>query len=304
MIQSNFVHDPKQHAPKIAQPLPETAVLVESYTVYDLPDIPFRFVLAKLNVTNNQPPLQFDLFRIKTDEGLYLNDIDEFKSEISSKGYDLTKQNVTNRIFSETNVASGVVLIPIKNNYRQKMFITITGSNQNVIEFDLTTANGNAADLGKTIDVSNETLIESDNQQTITAPQSIEGNISESLKVDALELIDADLVFYKITEGDLRRINFSKKTRIAIANLHFDFSAPQTILAARLNYEDKYLYFSLDQRYIIQGANNVLNVPVAQGSGVLIFQLDDLVINPLDEKYSIEIKMDQNQQWQQIPVNQ
>lgn len=304
IIQENFLHNPNKFPPQINEPLSDTVVSVQSYQVYDLEDVPFRFIIAKITITTNKSPLHFDLYRFKTDEGIYLNDLDQYKSEVSLKGYDLTKQSVTTDLSSTNNSVNVTIFIPVLNYYRQNLTVTVSGLNNSKLKFFLNNPTGSAQDLGKTIVVSQEvipsTTLEPKTEEVVP---STDKN-SESIYVNALNEIDKDLVFYRVNDNEVRRVNFSNRSSLVLTNINFDYSEPVKILAARINYQDgKYLFFALDQHYMTQHSKNILNEEIATGKGVLIFQIDQVFLDVLNDPYQIEIKLSSDNQWHVFEFN-
>ncbi len=305
LYSQNYFSFPGEHATEIQEPFGDTVVTLEEYKVYDLIDVPFRFILADVKISNVRP-INFELSRFQTDEGLQLNEIDEYRAEISRKGYDLGIQNVTTQLQSNENELNAKILIPVLNSSRQLLRVSISGIKTDTISFDLSEPMGSAEDLGVTVTITPEGInqnpepdLEPENQEVGT----VEEEISNTTQIMSAAMINKDLILYKGLE-DVHRIDFGDRVRILLVGVNFDYEYDVTIAAARIYFpEQDYLYFALGQEYVVENGNNILNKTVRQENGSLIFQIDDQIYNILNQPYNIEVRYADSRNWVTIHKN-
>lgn len=82
--------------------------------LFELEDLNFRFVIAKIRISDDKP-LNLELSHFKTNEGIVLNNVDRYIEQLAEKSYFLGKLNVFNKIISVNNEAMFNIFIPIIN---------------------------------------------------------------------------------------------------------------------------------------------------------------------------------------------
>lgn len=301
----NYFSLPGEQATEIEEPYGDTVVTLNDYNVYDLVDVPFRFILADIKISNVRA-INFELSRFQTDEGIQLNSIDEYRSEISRKGYDLGIQNVTTQLTSNENELNAKILIPIINSARQKLTVNISGIKTDRVSFDLGDPTGKPEDLGVTLTIApdgvdqvpDDILSPDDPDQT-----EIDDGISNTTLFNSAMMISKDLILYKGLE-EFHRVDFGNKVRILLVGVSFDYEDDISITAARITFPNtNSVYFALGQEYVIENGNNILNKVVRQESGSLIFHVDDQIYNIINQPYNIEVRYSDSRQWVSIHKN-
>ncbi|NLW28785.1 MAG: hypothetical protein GXY98_02615 [Erysipelothrix sp.] len=303
LIKTNFIHFPKEHAPQIDEPLSTIVVSVKDYKVYNFKDVPFRFILANINLVNNKP-IEFELSRFMTSEQVRLDKIDNYKSEISAKGYDLSKQNVTNILTSSENSVSATILIPIKNNHLNEISVYVAGVEPSQLIFNLNWPYGKSSDLGKDVVLSSPVLENNDPDEVIeTDVSGPDQTISNTITLSAAMEIDPSLISIVDEKKEVHRVNFKLTSRAYVVNVNVDYVNEVVMSAARLNFEKtQELVFALGPEYAIDGKRNVLMRPMTQGDGYLIFIVDDSNLNPLNQPYKIEVRMNNQVSWIELLI--
>lgn len=303
---SNYLNNSKDHAKEIKEPFGDTVVDLVDYKVYDFIDVPFRFILADIKITNIRP-IHFELSRFQTDEGLQLDSIDDYRQEISRKGYDLVIQNVTTQLNSNEIELNAKILIPIKNIYRQHLIVNISGIKTDKLEFNLNKNKGSEEDFGLKVKIDSEKIEnpasnEEVNSDTIDNGIS-EPNISNTMQVLSANLISKDLILYKGLEG-YHRVDFANRVRILLVSVTMDYETEVQLSAARLVFSDNnQLYFALGPEYVVENGSNILNKRISQGTGSLIFQIDDKEFDVLNQPYSVEVRFKDTKEWVTIQMN-
>lgn len=316
----DYFRNPSEHVTEIKEPIGDTVVTLEDYKVFDLVDVPFRFVLADIKISSTKP-VHFELSRFQSDEGLSLNAIEEYRSEIATKGYDLGIQNVATQLQSNENEMVAKVLIPIKNNYRQIVNVYISGIQPNFLSFNLLEADfGQPEDLGKPISLVKNPVYPGDVPTTVPIdeptienpptelprpiPPEVVVPISNTAQFISGHLVSKDLILYKGLES-YHRVDFASRVRILLINVTLDYEKETTIIAARLNFtETGDLAFALGSEYVVENGNNLLGKPVKQESGYLIFQIDDPMYDLVNQPYTLEVRFAPSTDWVRVPMNQ
>lgn len=317
LYSQNYLKLPGEQATEIQEPTGDTVVTLEDYKVYDLVDVPFRFVLADVRLSNTKP-INFELSRFQSDEGIILSSLDEYRSEITRNGYDLGIQNVTTQLTSNENELLAKILIPIKNNYRQIINVNISGIKTDLISLNLSDAEyGKPEDLGKSIAVSERPVEEkptpTEHDVEITEVPELDPPeetdlevvpVSNTTSFSSGSLISKDLILYKGLE-EYHRVDFASRVRILLVNVTFDYEEEVSIVAARLHFTDTDdLAFALGPEYVIENGNNVLGKAMKQETGSLIFQMDNCLYDLVNQPYTVEVRFEHDGNWLRIPMNQ
>lgn len=298
----NFLAFKASDTPRIEEPKGNTVVSVNNYKVYDLEDVPFRFIIANIKISSSRD-IYFDLNRFTTDEGISLHQIDEYRQQITNRGYDLSLANITTNLVSSENELNASILIPVKNRFKQKSFLEISGLTNNQLQFDLSNHFGKAQDLGKSNPTTNEEV-----PATPMDEEVIEVNpdteVSNEISFNSANLINKDLVLYKGATG-YHRIDFSDRVRILLLSVNMDFDHEVTVTAARINFQNNNLIlFALGPEFVNENGKNILLSPMTQGQGNLIFQIDDPLFDVVNQPYNLEVRTSDNNDWQVISFNQ
>lgn len=124
MIPSNKVNNQLTEDVTLAtgsQEKPAESDAIEGYkvdlidsVVFNLKDIDFKFVIAKIRVQSDDN-INLKLSHFKTSEGLVLDQVDNYVKQLEDKSYFLGKQNVWYEILSNENSTMVNIFIPIKD---------------------------------------------------------------------------------------------------------------------------------------------------------------------------------------------
>lgn len=121
------------------------------YTVYDLDQVDFRFIIAKVRVKANDAT-NISLSHFKTNEGLVLNETSSYVDQLEKNSLYVGKKNVWfDLISSETNYLARI-FIPVKDDSLSSVSLESDLKNSHVMKFDLTNPKGTAEELGYVAD--------------------------------------------------------------------------------------------------------------------------------------------------------
>ncbi|NCB33271.1 MAG: hypothetical protein EOM64_05235, partial [Erysipelotrichia bacterium] len=89
-----------QEKPSAASDLSSTSVSLNSYKVYSIDQVDFRFIIADVHVSSNVP-INLSLSHFKTSEGIALDQISSYTAKLEEKSLYLGRQNVWFSIISQ-----------------------------------------------------------------------------------------------------------------------------------------------------------------------------------------------------------
>ncbi len=117
------------------------------YTVYDLDQVDFRFIIAKVRVKANEAT-NINMNHFVTSEGVSLDEVDLYVREMEKNSLFLGKKNVWfELVSSQTNYLANI-FIPVKDRSLSSITLSSDFKNSHVMKFDLSNPAGNAEDLG------------------------------------------------------------------------------------------------------------------------------------------------------------
>ncbi len=199
----------------------QVKVDVVDYTVYNLSEVDFKFVIARVRVKASTA-INMDLSGFKTSEGISLNQVDSYISKLEDKALFLGKQNVWYEIVSSENSTISSIFIPLKDKKSDSVSVSLNFGNNKDLVFDLSNATGKKASLeyqsddvitdGKTyqMKVSNAYKITGETitrkYPSGTTEEYIVGSTSEmhAFKVEAVSLwgekVIIESAYYTVTE--------------------------------------------------------------------------------------------------------
>lgn len=129
--------------PDVDEDLTKLQFDVVEYTVYDLKEVDFGFVIAKIRVKSPNDSINIDLSHFKSSEGLVLNDVDKYVSLLEAQDCYLGKQNVWFDIVSLNNEYMGNIFIPYNDKSLNSLEVSIDLNESDRFKFDLKNKKGN-----------------------------------------------------------------------------------------------------------------------------------------------------------------
>ncbi len=117
------------------------------YTVYDLEQVDFRFIIAKVRVKANDAT-NISLEHFKTSENLVLDDVFDYVDKLESKSLFLGKQNVWFELVSSQTNYLARIFIPVEDSTLSSITLSSDFKNSHTMKFDLSNPSGTAEELG------------------------------------------------------------------------------------------------------------------------------------------------------------
>lgn len=121
------------------------------YTVYDLEQVDFRFIIAKVRVKANDAT-NISLSHFKTSEGLVLSETSAYVNQLEKSSLYLGKKNVWFELISSQTNYLARIFIPVKDNTLSSISLESDLKNSHVMKFDLENPKGTAEELGYVAD--------------------------------------------------------------------------------------------------------------------------------------------------------
>ncbi|MBE6108403.1 MAG: hypothetical protein E7192_07165 [Erysipelotrichaceae bacterium] len=121
------------------------------YTVYDLDQVDFRFIIAKVRVKANDAT-NISLSHFKTSEGLVLSETSAYVNQLEKNSLYLGKKNVWFELISSQTNYLARIFIPVKDNTLSSISLESDLKNSHVMKFDLENPRGTAEELGYVAD--------------------------------------------------------------------------------------------------------------------------------------------------------
>lgn len=140
-------NDGNQIKPDETEKNEQVQIDLVDYVVYDVDDIDFRFVIAKVRVKANDAT-NISLSHFTTSEGISLNDVSEYVFQLEKNNLYLGKQNVWFELISSSTNYLAKIFIPVKDSSLKTVSLSSDFENTFVMKFDLTNPAGVKEDLG------------------------------------------------------------------------------------------------------------------------------------------------------------
>ena len=136
-----------QIKPEETQDDDEIQVDLVEYKVYDLEQVDFRFVVAKVRVKANDAT-NISLDHFTTSEGIDLGHVQDYVAKLEKNSLFLGKKNVWfELISSQTNYLANI-FIPVKDRSLSSISLSSDFKNSHIMKFDLRNPEGTPEELG------------------------------------------------------------------------------------------------------------------------------------------------------------
>ncbi|NLC05707.1 MAG: hypothetical protein GX778_04230 [Erysipelothrix sp.] len=289
-IYQNFFLNPNDKPP-LETPSKDLVIKAEDYSVFDLEDVPFKFVVAKVQLSSNEP-IDMGLDNFRTNENVILNSVDEYRKSLESLGYDLSAMEVTlGDLVSLENNLEVNLFIPIKSTAVDKINLLVSDSFQkqlNVsidpIAFDLTNPKGTPEMLGK--------VPVEDDPGDINNNNDDEPVMNESaITFEPLQEIDRNLIFIENASGQLKPVEYPSVVRVYSSLVSIASEEKIGIEQARLTIlSTDEVFYALNSDYVYQNGNNIIDDFDYYFEGYVIFEVTSSNPYFLDDNEPIKIE--------------
>ncbi len=239
---------------------------VNNYTLFDLEEFDFRFILADIHIESNKT-INLSLSNFRTSENIQLNSVNTYIQAIEQAGYNFGNYSVVFGLTSTTVQLDALIFIPIIDDSLDYIDLDITLNPIKTLSFDLNnpSSTGTISNLGE-------------NEVNINAEDVAKVSFSNQLLVGTSQ-------FYQLDENGLRiSAPFSSQSRIygveiTIKNLG---SEPFRITQAYVHTKNSESFLVLSNTILVDGVDNINNVYIeTESTGYLFFEVlgQDLTID-------------------------
>ena len=125
----------------------EIQVDLVEYTVYDLDQVDFRFIIAKVRVKANDAT-NISLEHFTTSEGIVLSETSSYVQKLERNSLYLGKKNVWHELVSSNTNYLAHIFIPVKDDTLSSITMSSDFKNSHTMKFDLSNPTGTAEELG------------------------------------------------------------------------------------------------------------------------------------------------------------
>lgn len=305
MILQNFVLNTANRPPQ-EDPKTDLVLQLEDYTVFDLEDLSFKFVIAKVKISSNDS-INLGLENLTTSENVALNNVDAYRKSLESKGYDLSMMNVSlTDIISLENSVSVNLFIPIKSVSIKEVQLRVSQLFQSTyklsidpLRFNLNNPLGTKEMLGKaTIDGTEPNPDGNESGGLVVPNQSF--TFGELNEINPLSI-------YFDKEGILEPVTFEPGTKIYSVSVYLSSQEKTAINRARLSTDDAQKVFEpMSSVYVYEFGTNMFQRAEYYQNGYLLFAVGEKDVEILSQQspLQLEYQVDDSQDWIRVDILQ
>ncbi len=280
--------------PPLENPTKDLVVKSEEYTVFDLEDVPFKFVVATIQFSSNEA-INIELANFSTNENVVLNSVDQYRKALEAKGYDLSlmEVNQSDLVSLENNLQVNL-FIPVKSLNVDEVQLILSDTFQeslklsiDPITFDLSNPKGTPEMLGK---------LPSEEPD----PDDIDEEPVEPIVFGELTEIDSEAIYFENEDGQLQPMDYPSVIRIYSSYVSISSESKTGIQEARLVVDSTNEVFSaIGPEYVYQFGNNIIGDYDFFFEGHLLFEVSS--VNPYlladNVPITIEYKLIGQDEW-------
>ena len=231
---------------------------INNYTLFDLDELDFRFMLASIHVKSNKA-INLSLAHFTTSENFQLNAVDSYLLQLENLGYNFGDYPVVFGINSNDTQCDALLFIPIADSSLNQVDVTININPKSTLSFDLLNPSsvGTIGNLGL-------------NPKNMTSADIAQVQILKGLEVGPEN-------FYQLDSSGLRvQANFTAQSQIM--GIKFTITNKTTesfrISKATLTASNGASYEAVDNTYLIDGIQNLSSILVeTDATGYLFFEV-------------------------------
>lgn len=275
----------------------ETNISVNQYTLYEDEDLSFRFILANITLTSDEPQ-NVAINRFVTSQQVNLADVQSYLDDLLAMDIDLTSEeyDLDFTFFETTDEITLNLFIPLRVNESETLTVFFQGDEEVSVLFDLTTQANSLAQLKDDDDDNDNTYIDEIIEEDLYSIKII--SVSEITFSSIIETLDDGSQVDMVLPSTARVIG----VLVEIEALGLD---PIYIEGARFNIpSDNQVSQAFDDSIEVVQFDNLFNVPViSEASGFIFFDVyvpDPSIINNVTE---FEFKLNVVDQWITVVVD-
>ena len=276
-----------QSTPETTNDLDSVRVTLKTYETYQLEDLDFDFVIARIGVEASEP-INIELSHFRTSEGTDLSNVDGFVKRLEEKSYYLGRQNVWFSLISKKESYDAVIFIPVLKKGAESISVKCDFGTENDMEFDLTK---NINKDGKKLYYQSDDVITDGKTYQLAVSEAFEATGEMFYVMNA----DGSESEYRIPQTDSVYV-----LRVDAVSLWGD----SIVLEAAEYIQDgtTSAIQALDSKYSSMKESNILGRAITdKDSGYIFFQVYGSEINPIKYDGVLRLKLQGSDTW--ITVN-
>lgn len=260
--------------------------LIDS-VVFNLKDVDFKFVIAKIRVQSNDK-INLKLSHFKTSEGIVLDQADSYIKQLEDKSYFLGKQNVWYEILSNENSTMVNIFIPIKDKNAKEITLSTDLDPDQEMKINLSNSKGTAEML------------------QYKADDIITDGKSYQMKVSSAYPITGDYMSQKTANGEIEYL-LPSTVEIYAFNIEAVSLWGDTVVIEEAQYvpsNSKEVFTALDSSIQSMKYQNIIGKQVVEkDTGDLFFVAYSPVESPVTYKGVLKLKVQGSDNWIVINVD-
>lgn len=265
-----------QTKPDITENKDALQVDLVEYTVYNLADVDFQFVIARMRVKADSA-INVDLSNFKTSESIALNDVDSYVKKLEEKALFLGKQNVWFEIVSKESSIISNIFIPVKDKKASEVKLTVDFGESKEFTFNLKSAKGTTEMLSYKSD------------DVITDGKSYQMRVSNTYR------IDGEKITRSYASGYSEEYLYPSTAQIHAFNVEAVSLWGEELVIEKAYYtvnSTGETFEAFNEQFSTTKYENLLNKPITdKSSGVVFFETLNPTENPITYKGVLKLKV-------------
>ena len=277
-----------QEKPEVTQGLDAVRVdLVDSVT-YNLDELDFQFVIARIRVKAEEP-IHISLEHFVTSEGIRLDQIDEYLNVLDSKGMYVGKQNVWFELISPESSYVANIFIPVKNKLAKEVSVDIDFGEDQKLTLDLSKPSGTKEMLGYVAD------------DVITDGKTFQMQVGSAFNIAPEEM------YRQFEDGKVETAGLPSTSEVYVFRLDAVSLWGDEVVIENAIYttEGNSMEFeALPSGFYSEKYQNILGKPIHEKeSGVLFFITYNPEREPITYQGKLKLKLKGQENWIEIKVS-
>ena len=272
--------------PAEREDLSDVTVTLADYLVFDMDDLDFRFIIARLHVKADGPT-NIPLSHFRTSEGITLDQSEEYAHRLEEKQYYAGRQKVWFSLISEENEYEANVLIPVTGG-SATITVSCDFGNNGDLRFSMLPANGR------------KEMLQYQPLDVITDGKTFQMTVSKAYDITGLPL------YQKTAEGEIEYLLPSTTHVYAFevnaVSLYGDTTVIKDALYVPNNSSETFK--ALDSSIRSMKYDNMLDQEVREHTtGYLLFYAYDPDISPVTYQGVLRLMLEGSDSWISVNVD-
>lgn len=266
----------------------QTTVAINSYQLYEDDDLSFRFIVANITLTSEEPQ-RVSLNQFVTSQQVSLHDVQLYLDDLISQRIDLSLHDIDLDVFDTTSEITLNLFIPLRLNNSDTLTVYFQGDQEVSMLFDLN--------------------VDIQSIQTLVNLEDIDDNIIDQITLDnvyRIKIVEVTEIAYRgITEtlpdGTVQEMVLPSTARVVGVLLEIESLGNQPIVVEAARYRivnENQTSVAFDDSVDVEGFTNIVSKEVYNTSvGFVFFDIYSTDETFLDKMSEFEFKLNVSDQW-------